>query len=457
MTATTDRISPLKTDEYCLTMPQFYWTYARNERVTFELAVRSLPAGYGYGIFAGLESVLSYLEQLRFTDEDIAFMAGQLQDPHRPEFGPLYQPAFLKYLRGVRFTGEVYAMAEGTAFFAGEPVVRVTAHRIEAALIEPMLIKLVNRQTSVATKAARIVDAADGRPVWDFSLRRDPGDPLETARAAYIGGVAGAAIPEAALVHHILSTGTMAHQLIQMYGEEREQQAFIDWLRLYPGRGVLLVDTYNTRRGIRRAIDASQETGIPIKAVRIDSGDLIADCAYARQALDDAGMTGTLIMPTGDLDEHRILEMLAAEAPFEVTAAGTKLANCAHLGGTYKLTAQDVDDQPLVMKKAAGKTSDPGRHQVFRTAQGDTIAMADELVDGTALLRRVMAAGGRTQAPEDLDVIRARARASVTALPAEVRAVDAAAGAWPVRRSQKLIDTRAALGDFTYATEAVLA
>jgi nicotinate phosphoribosyltransferase len=246
------------------------------------------------------------------------------------------------------------------------------------------------------------------------------------------------------------STGTMAHAFIQMFGEDHEQDAFAQWLLDYPGRATLLVDTYNTRRGVERAIAASIQTGVSIKALRIDSGDLIADCIWARKRLDDAGMTAVMLMPTGDLDEFRLDELLSADAPFDASAAGTKVANAAHFGGVYKITEQEVElERRFVMKKAVGKVSDPGRHQVWRRAGGDVISLADELISGaTAMLHRVMAVGGRLQAPRDLAEIRDHARASVQALPEDVRAL-ADAAVWPVERSQRLMDLRVQLGDAT--------
>jgi nicotinate phosphoribosyltransferase len=445
-----NRISPLLTDEYCFTMAQSFWRHDQDDMVTFEMFVRRLPVDYGFAVFCGLENVITYLEQLRFTDEDLEFMATQLQDDERPEFGRLYDEKFLGHLRNFRFTGELYAMREGDIFFPGEPVLRVTARRIEATIIEPMLLKMINRQSSVATKSARIIDYAGGRPIFDFSLRRDPGDPFETARAAYIGGMVKTAVPAVYKQLGIRSSGTMAHQYIQMFGEDREQQGYEQWLLDYPGRAVLLVDTYNTRRGIDRAIAASLNVDVPIKAVRLDSGDLIADCIWARRRLDDAGMHDTMIMPTGDLDEHKLQEMLAAGAPFDLSAAGTKVANAAHFGGVYKLTEQDVTvELRYVMKKATGKVSDPGSHQVWRGADGDTISLLPELIEGARpLLRRWVAAGGRLAAPEPLDDIRDRVRANIEALPGDVRAISEPA-AWPVVRSDKLLALRDQLGDET--------
>lgn len=449
MTNTTT--SALRTDEYCFTMAQSFFRHEQNEEVTFEMFVRKLPADYGYAVFAGLENLLDYLDGLHFDENELQFMARQLQDPAHPEHGPLYDKVFLNYLKTFKFTGQVYAMREGSIFFSGEPIIRVVAPRIQATIIEPMLLKLINRQSAVATKAARITDAAQGRPIWDFSLRRDPGDPLETSRAAHIGGFVGAAVPEAGYVLGMPTSGTMAHQYIQMFGENGEQRGFEQWLQDYPGRAVLLVDTYDTRRGIERAIAASEKTGVPIKAVRIDSGDLLADTIWARQTLDDAGMYETMVMPTGDVDEYTLTDLLAQGAAIDLSAAGTRVANAPHFGGVYKITSQKVEDKArhFVMKKAIGKVSDPGSHQVWRSRDRDIIAMEDELIgNATAMLERVYAAGGRLGIQDDLTTLAARVRQNVLALPEGVRAVRNPE-AWPVERSQGLLDLRAELGDET--------
>ena len=457
------------TDEYCLTMPRVYWLEGMNELTTFSLTVRTLPRNYGYLIAAGLEDVLRYLERFRFTDAELEALATHTVDPFDSASPRLYEDGFLSFLADLRFTGEVYAMPEGTPFYANEPIARIVAPRIEATIIEPALLSIFNRQTAVATKAARMVSVAGGRPLWEAGLRRAPGPETgpANARAAYIGGMVGTSNVHARLVHGVPSTGTSAHAYVMSWGEGHEQVAFEVWLKHNPHRASVLVDTYDIPRAIDRAIAASRAVGVPLKGIRIDSGVLAVETRSARAQLDDAratldaaGMqdttlladlrpTRTSIMPTGDMDEYTISDLLANGGVMDSSYSGTALVNPGPIGGVYKLGHQEVDDlaERWVMKKAAGKATDPGRLQVHRCADHDVISLADEVVvGGRPLLKRVMALGKVVGEQPPLPQIRDYAMAQVAALPDDIRAVREPTTR-PVHRTRRLWELRDRLGD----------
>lgn len=440
----------LLTDQYCLTMAQAFWRQQRDETVSFELFVRSVKRR-GFLVTAGLQTALDYLSDWAFSAEDIEF----LRSIPAPGSGSrLFEEEFLQYLAELRFSGEIWALPEGTIIAPQTPMLRVTASRIQATIIESALLSIINHQTLIATKAARIVWAAGGRPVWDFSLRRlhGPGAALATARAAYIAGFAGTATVEAGK-GGIPTAGTLAHQFIMAFGEEREQEAFEAFLLAYPDGTSLLIDTYDTRRGIERAIAASIATGVKLRAVRLDSGDLGALAQYCRARLDEAGMNDTTVFATNDLDEYRIEQLLGDGAPIDAFGVGTMLSAQgdapAAMGGVYKIVAEtdDTGREHTYMKKAPGKQTDPGRHQVWRTADGDILTLADEQVEGAIpLLRRVVTDGVQITAPEDFAVMRQRVADQIAQLtPDQLRLVDPKPA--QLKRSQAVWQMRAALGD----------
>jgi nicotinate phosphoribosyltransferase len=433
----------LHCDQYELTMAQAFLHAGMDGEATFELFVRTLPPQRGYLVAAGLEQALAYLENLRFETSELEWLGRQ----------GIYGRDFLDHLGRLRFRGRVEAIAEGTVIGAEVPLLRVTASRIEATLVESALLAIVNHQTMIASKAARIVDAAAGRPVWDFSLRRlqGPDAALGVARAAYIAGAAGTATMVAGERLGIPTTGTMAHHYVLAFGPEGERAAFEAFLREYPGLAVLLVDTYDTPRGVANAIAASQRTGVPLAGVRIDSGDLEEHARATRRALDAAGMTAARIIASSDLDEYRIDALLRSGAPVDSFGVGTMLGTSADapaLAGVYKLVAQCEEgvDRP-VMKLSTAKHTDPGVHQVFRDpGHGDVLGLVDESLPGRPLLRRVMEAG-RVCAPQPpLDAVRAHCLQEREALPEAVRRIDRPQP-WPVRRSPRLLALRATLGD----------
>ncbi|HET6849092.1 MAG TPA: nicotinate phosphoribosyltransferase [Gaiellales bacterium] len=404
----------LLTDRYQLAMAASYLAQGRaDDRVAFELFVRELPEQRGYLLTAGLETALRYLEDLHFDGDSLEY----LERSHTCE-RPL-----LDVLAGVRFEGDIDAMPEGTVAFANEPILRIEGPRLVCQLAESFLLNLINFQTLIATKAARIVQAAAGRPVVDFGFRRAHGGEagVLAARSSYIGGVIATATVAAGYEWGIPTTGTMSHSYVM--GFPSELDAYCAFLRDQPVRPTLLIDTYETIHGARLAAQAASTTGIAPAAVRLDSGDVDELSREVRAVLDEAGLDATGIFCSGDLDEYRIAELVGRGAPIDGFGAGTRLVtggDVSALGGVYKLV--ESAGRP-VMKRSSRKATLPGRHQVFRSEAGDVIGLAGEPLDGTPLLQPVMRDGGRPAEAPPLDDIRDRARTEVAAQPERVRAL----------------------------------
>src|SRR5215207_2469672 len=287
----------------------------KNEPSVFELFVRKLPPNRAWMLVCGLGPTLRLISEMRFGEGELDYL-GRLG----------FEEEFLSYLRGYRFTGDVDAMPEGTIAFANEPLVRVTAPRIEAQLIETLLLNQINFQTMIATKSARVVLAAEGKgdSVIDFSPRRDHGvdAAMKVARASAVAGLGGTSNMAAAMRYGLLPVGTMAHPYVLSF--ETEEEAFEAFMRENPDNAVLLVDTYDTLEGVRRAIAASQRTGIPLAGIRLDSGDLAILARESRRLLDEAGRQGTRILASGDLEEHRIAQLCREGVPIDFYGVGTE-------------------------------------------------------------------------------------------------------------------------------------
>jgi nicotinate phosphoribosyltransferase len=357
-------VTALTTDLYELTMAAAYFESGRTQPASFELFVRQLPPGRSFLLVAGLEQALEFLDGLRFQPDEIDYLRGQ------PVFKNVSRE-FFAFLKEFRFTGEVWAMPEGTVAFAHEPLLRVTAPIIEAQIVETALLSIINHQTMIATKAARVVAAARGRPVIEFGARRAHG--IEAgilgARAAYIGGCAGTSNVEAGKRFGIPIFGTMAHSFVMAF--EREQDAFDAFLKVFPDTATILVDTYDTIAAVKSL------RGKNIPAVRLDSGELVALSKQTREILPH-----TKILVSGDLDEDRITALLEAGAPIDAFGVGTRLAtsyDAPALGGVYKLVSGQV-------KLSAEKATYPGPKQVWRSDAGDIITAADETAPGEPLL-----------------------------------------------------------------------
>jgi nicotinate phosphoribosyltransferase len=428
-------------------MAQSFARHDQDDLVSFELFVRQLPADFGYLIAVGQQDVLRYLSEFRLDRSRLDYMATICDGPKAPG-QKRFSPAYLDRLEHTGFTGQVDAVAEGSVVFANEPLLRITAPRIQATIIEAALLSGMGYATHTASKAARIARTVGQRGLWDFSARRQPNEAaaLTAARAAYIAGFTGTATTEAGFQHGLPVTGTMAHAYVQSFGEADQVQAFRQYLEDHSGGTTLLIDTYSVAHGIADAIIAMRNTGTHALAVRLDSGDLAADAFYVRAQLDAAAMSEVKIMATCDLDEYSIKDLLDAGAPIDIFGVGTKLV-VPPLGDVFKLVEQHVSDLNLqfVAKKASGKTTDPGAHQVFRTESGDELALTTELRRGRPLLHPVMRLGRRLAEPETLADMRARTQAELDALPAAVLAIRSPA-VWPVTRTPQLLRLRERLG-----------
>jgi nicotinate phosphoribosyltransferase len=408
------------TDLYQLTMMAGYAaTGMDRRRAVFEVFVRRLPKGRAFLVFAGLEQAIGDLLRLAFSREQVeALRSWQM-------FAGL-DPAWFETLRGFRFEGDVWAIPEGSVVFAGEPLLRVEAPLPQAQLVETYLLASLSYATLVASKAARCVEAARGRPLYDFGTRRGhgPASGLICARASYLAGFDGTSNVEAARRLGIPCVGTMAHSWVQAFGDEAE--SFAAFARVFPG-ATLLVDTYDTEEGVRRA--AAIEP--PVRAVRIDSGDLGPLSRSARAILDANNRQAVKIFGSGDLDEFRIRDLLGSGAPIDAFGIGTELItsrDAPALSMVYKLVELDGAGR---IKLSPGKKTYPMAKQVHRhrDASGkfslDRVTRADEPSDGETLLVPVVLKGGLVAPLPTLDVIRAHCRSQLESLPDALRGPDA--------------------------------
>ncbi|MFP4244131.1 MAG: nicotinate phosphoribosyltransferase [Ectothiorhodospira sp.] len=424
----------LFTDLYELTMMQAYWAQERMDTAVFSLFTRRLPPRRNYILACGLNTVLEQLETLCFTQADLGYLEGL----------GLFSDGFLDYLAGFRFTGEVHAVEEGTPLFANEPLLEVIAPLPEGQLVETLVMNQMHLQTVLASKAVRVVEAARGRPVLDFGARRIHGldAALKGARAFHIAGAAGTSNVLAGRLYGLPVKGTMAHSYIQAH--EDEQQAFLEFTRLYPDT-VLLVDTYDTLQGVDRVIRLARELGpdFRVTAIRLDSGDLGSLSRQARERLDAAGLQGVGILVSGGLDEDEVDRLLRSGAPIDGFGVGTAMGistDAPDLDMAYKLCEYAGRGR---LKLSTGKPVLPGRKQVFRrpadaSEPGDVIARAGEALEGEPLLQPVMADGRRLAPAPSPDALRQRAQERMARLPAAVRGLSPADPPYPVRVSEAL-------------------
>ena len=440
----------LLTDFYELTMMAGYAAGGIRAWATFELFVRNLPPHRAFLVAAGLEQALQYLETLRFTPEQIAYLRAL------PNLREVPATFFDETLAGFRFSGDVWAVPEGTPVFPYEPLLRVSAPIVEAQLVETALLATLTFQTSIASKAARVVWAASGRSVMEFGSRRAHGSEagVLAARAAYVAGCDSTSNVEAGFRFGIPLAGTMAHSWVTSFEDEIE--AFRRYADVFGERSVFLIDTYDTPEAARKIVQARLRP----RAVRLDSGDLVALGKEVRAILDAGGLRETAILASGDMDEWSVAHVLAQGAPIDGFGIGTALAtskDAPALGGVYKLVEIERNGATMpVMKLSGGKTSFPGRKQVWRhyrqgVATGDLIGLEDEPPPdgGVPLLVPVVRRGLRTGRPENLEAIRARSQRMLDELPHGVRMLEPRE-AYPVSRSvalERLTDkTAAALG-----------
>ncbi len=411
--------SVLLTDLYQLTMLQGYHDSGMKDVAVFEFFVRKLRPGRGFLMAAGLEQVLQFLEGLHFSSEELAWLASTGRFSHE----------FLASLEGLHFTGDVHAMPEGTVFFPDEPIVRVTAPIAEAQLVETRLINLLHFQTLIASKAARMKLVAPDKLLVDFGLRRAHGAEagLLAARASYLAGFGGSATVLAGMQFGIPIFGTMAHSFVQAH--EREELAFEHFAHAQPDNVVLLIDTYDTEAAARKVVELApklEKSGIRIKGVRIDSGDLAEHARRVRPILDAGGLKYVTIFASGDLDEYVLRDMFADGAPVDGLGIGTRMdtsSDVPYLDCAYKLEEYAGKAR---RKRSEGKATWPGRKQVYRNygADGrmafDVVTVEGDLKPGEPLLKQVMRAGRRLASPE-LAESRAHAAANLAKLPEALR------------------------------------
>ncbi|WP_434148672.1 nicotinate phosphoribosyltransferase [Methylocaldum gracile subsp. desertum] len=417
----------LLTDLYQLTMLQAYHREGMSGTATFELFVRKVPPNRNFLVAAGLEQLVEFLEDFEFSDEECEWL-GTLD---------YFTPEFIDHLSKLRFTGDVYAIPEGTVFFQNEPIVRVTAPIAEAQIIETRLINIVQLQTMIASKAARSVLAAPGKLLVDFGLRRAHGAEagLMAARAAYLAGFDGTSNVLAGKLFDIPVYGTMAHSYIMAHDDEVE--AFERFAESLPGNVLLLIDTYDTLEAARKVVALAPrlaERNIPIKGVRLDSGDMAELAKGVRSILDEGGLTECSIFASGDLDEHELLRMLEAGAPIDGFGVGTRLTtsqDMPYLNCAYKL--QEYAGRPR-RKRSKGKENWPGRKQVYRRYDDEGHMLHDVMaeesesqIEGEPLLRQVMAKGKRVGAQETLAVMQERLRGQLQQLPPALKAIEESA------------------------------
>ena len=380
-------------DFYELTMSGGYFSAGLAEKMTyFDVFFRRVPDGGGFAVCAGLDQIIRYIENFRFESDDIEFLRAK----------GIFHEDFLAYLAKLRFTGDIYAILEGTPVFPGEPLLTVRAPAIQAQLIETYVLLALNHQSLIATKANRIVRAAEGRPVLEFGSRRAQGADAAVigARAAYIGGCAGTACALTDKRFGVPAGGTMAHAWVQMF--DTEYEAFETYCRMYPHGATLLVDTYDTLgSGVPNAIRAFKNIllpqGITAFSIRLDSGDIAYLSKKARKMLDDAGLTGCKIVASNSLDEHLITDLMRQGACIDVFGVGERLITAGSdpvFGAVYKLVALENDAGEIVPKiklsENTSKITNPHFKKLYRyydretgKALADELCVCDETVDGS--------------------------------------------------------------------------
>ncbi len=449
-----ERSLALLTDLYQLTMAYGYWRQGMHQRRSvFQLAFRKLPFAGGYALAAGLGPALDYLEGLKFSPDDLAYLQSLVGRDNKR----LFPPEFIAYLSGIRFSCDVDAIEEGRIVFPQEPLVRVTGPLIEAQLVETALLNIINFQTLIATKAARVCDAAQGDPVLEFGLRRAQGvdGALAASRAAYLGGCSATSNVLAGKLYGIPVRGTHAHSWVMTF--ENEIDSFLAYADAMPNNCVFLVDTYDTVQGVKNAIAVGKqlrEKGHELAGIRLDSGDLAELSIAARQLLDDAGFPNAVVVASNDLDETLVESLKHQGAKIGMWGVGTKLVTAYDqpaLGGVYKLAALMTEsgwDYKVKLSEQPAKVSVPGLLQVRRLHTSDGIPLGDVIYDEAIgcpehptlidpmdatyrrsfsdlafedLLVPVMRDGTRLNPSPSLTEIRERATAERKQLPANVR------------------------------------
>jgi len=414
-------------DLYELTMAQCYFHYKKDAWATFDLFVRTLPQSRSYLMAAGLEDIANYVRNLRFNYEEISYLRKQ----------NLFSRDFMEYLKKFRFKGDIWAIPEGEIFFADEPVLRVTAPVIEAQIIESFLLNTINLQTMIASKAARVISASAGKGVYDFSLRRTQGSDaaIKAARSSYIAGFNGTSNVLAGKLYRIPIAGTMAHSFVMAFKQELD--SFLAYSSTFPDKTILLVDTYNTRKGIENAVKIGRylkEKGCRLLGIRLDSGDIVAWSKLARRMLDRASLSFVKIFASGNLDEFRIRELLGLGAKVDNFGVGTHMGTSIDapcLDVIYKISEITDENGKFLptMKLSKAKVTYPGRKQVFRILDKrqrfvkDVLGLEKERIKGRPLLIKVIDKGKLVYKLPTLNKIRDFARVNLARLPAALKEV----------------------------------
>lgn len=416
-------VSLLLTDLYQLTMLQGYFDQKMEEEAVFEFLVRKLPACRNFCLAAGLGQVLEFLENLHFTQKEIEWLAGQGR----------FSNAFLDYLAGLRFQGDVHAMPEGTIFFPDEPILRITAPLPQAQLVETRIINILHFQTMIASKAVRMALVAPDRLLVDFGLRRAHGAEagLLAARASYIAGFAGTSTVMAGAEFDIPIYGTMAHSFVQAHADEAE--AFVHFAEAQPVNTVLLLDTYDTEAAAEKVVHLAPKLkakGVRIKAIRLDSGDLVEHARRVRRILDGGGLADVHIFSSSSLDEYALLHFMEVHAPIDGFGIGTRMdtsADAPYLDCAYKL--QEYAGVAR-RKRSEGKATWPGRKQVFRYYDDngimayDVLTVEKDMQEGKPLIKPYMQEGKPLAPLPPLSAIRDRVRAELSAVPAALKKLE---------------------------------
>jgi nicotinate phosphoribosyltransferase len=433
------------TDLYELTMCASYFDNKRNELATFDLFTRRSPPNRAYLVFAGLEQALLFIKRMKFNSEQIKYLRKQG-----------FKKDFLDYLRDFKFSGEVWAVPEGTIVFPNEPLLRVTAPIIEAQIVESFLLNTINVQTTIASKASRVVNAAQGRPIIEFGLRRTHGTDagMKAARCSYIAGCNGTSNVLAGMKYGIPIFGTMAHSFVLFF--DREIEAFRAFTKTFPKTSTFLIDTFDDIKGAEKAATVAKEMerrGLKLNSVRLDSGDLVEISKKVRAILDEKGLSYVKIFASGDLDEYRIKELLSKGAKIDSFGVGTRMSTSEdrpYVDVIYKLSEKMDKKGKIVpaMKLSQGKITFPGRKQVFRFKDRtgkfvkDVVALHKEKVEGEPLLVKVMEKGEIVYDLPTLEMIRETALRNLSKLPKEYKKLKNAPS-YPIELSpglKKMVD-----------------
>jgi len=415
-------------DFYELTMCASYFENKRNEVATFDLFIRKMPSNRSYFVFAGLEQVLFFLQNMKFNEEHLDYLR---------EKG--LSEKFLEYLRNFKFTGEVWSVPEGTVVFHAEPLIRVTAPVIEAQLIETFLLNTVNLQTMIATKASRVVHAAAGRSVVEFGLRRTQGTDagMKAARCSYMAGADGTSNVLAGMKYGIPVFGTMAHSYVMFF--DREIDSFRAFAKTFPSTSTLLIDTYDEVLGAENAASVAKELekkGHRLNAVRLDSGDLYSLSNKVRAILDQHGLSYVKIFASGDLDEYAIDKLVRKGAKIDAFGVGTRMSTSIdrpYVDVVYKLAGRvERGDFLATMKLSEGKLTLPGKKQIYRQRdrQGkyakDIIGLEDEDIEGDRLLKKFMERGQIVREMPSLEQVRKETLKNLLGLPEKFKRLKSA-------------------------------